>query len=350
MKIRYIIYSFLVVLFATACSKWTDAKSEDYYKKPSSDYYQALRDYKKTDHEITFGWFGNWTGVGSSLVNSLEGLPDSVDVISLWSGSTNLTEGQKKDLHHVQTAKGTKVLYCLLMLDIGDHLTPKEHLESNETRKAYWGWVDGDNEAIYSAIRKYASAVLDTINKYGYDGFDLDWEPSYAQPFPTNREMKPHDRIGVFIETLSKELGPKSGTDKLLVIDGEPANILKEQGELFDYFIVQAYKSSGYSDLEHRLSKIIEYYDGYLDEEHVTNKLVVTENFESVFHAMSGGYDYTTEDGKSVKSLEGMAIWNPMNGFRKGGVGTYHMEAEYPTTPEYKWLRHAIQTMNPSNK
>ena len=35
--------------------------------------------------------------------------------------------------------------------------------------------------------------------------------------------------------------------------------------------------------------------------------------------------------------------------FRKGGVGTYHMEAEYGTTPEYKNLRNAIQIMNPSS-
>ena len=38
------------------------------------------------------------------------------------------------------------------------------------------------------------------------------------------------------------------------------------------------------------------------------------------------------------------------NGFRKGGVGSYHMEAEYPTNPEYKNLRKAIQIMNPSTK
>ena len=37
-------------------------------------------------------------------------------------------------------------------------------------------------------------------------------------------------------------------------------------------------------------------------------------------------------------------------GFRKGGVGSYHMEAEYPTNPEYKNLRKAIQIMNPSTK
>ena len=43
-----------------------------------------------------------------------------------------------------------------------------------------------------------------------------------------------------------------------------------------------------------------------------------------------------------------MAPWQPRNGFRKGGMGTYHMEAEYGTNPDYRYLRNAIQIMNPS--
>lgn len=346
-----IFISIVIAVFVfsfTSCSKWTDQENINYFELPDDAYYEALREYKASDHQVSFGWFGNWTGTGSSLVNSLIGLPDSVDVISIWSNATSLTEAQYKDLRFVQKVKGTKVLYCLLILDIGDGITPKEYMESNETRKAFWGWVDGDNEAIYSAIRKYANAIGDTIDKYGYDGFDLDWEPSYAQPFPTNRELAPHDRIGVLIETLSKRIGPKSRTGRLFVIDGEPANIPKDLGENFDLFISQAYRSSGESTLNSRLNSIINYYEGYLTAEEVTNKFVVTENFESVYDALAGGYNFTDSQGNKMKSLEGMARWQPSNGFIKGGVGTYHMEAEYPTKPEYKWLRNAIQIMNPS--
>ena len=54
---------------------------------------------------------------------------------------------------------------------------------------------------------------------------------------------------------------------------------------------------------------------------------IMTENFEAVDAAMDGGYPYTDRYGNSMKSLEGMARWQPKNGFRKGGVGSYHMEA-----------------------
>lgn len=49
-----------------------------------------------------------------------------------------------------------------------------------------------------------------------------------------------------------------------------------------------------------------------------------------------------------MNSLQGMARFNPEQG-RKGGCGTYHMEYEYAHNPEYKYLRQAIQIMNPAN-
>ena len=43
----------------------------------------------------------------------------------------------------------------------------------------FWGWPEDESnaEAVENAIRTYARAVADTLNKYGYDGFDIDYEP-----------------------------------------------------------------------------------------------------------------------------------------------------------------------------
>src|SRR5690606_18265057 len=117
----------LVVLAAclTSCEKWTEeeALKIDVPGK-SEDYYRQLREYKKSDHQVTFGWFGNWTGVGASLEKSMAGLPDSVDFISMWGGWKNPSEAQLKDLRYVREVKGTKALVVFLVLDIGDQITP----------------------------------------------------------------------------------------------------------------------------------------------------------------------------------------------------------------------------------
>ena len=143
--------------------------------------------------------------------------------------------------------------------------------------------------------------------------------------------------------------------------DGEPQSITgrPEVGLYFDYFIIQAYNNSSPgsdSKLDKRLitggvagAGLVQTYSSVMSEEQITKMTIMTENFEATDAAMDGGYDYTDRYGNKMKSLEGMARWQPSNGFRKGGAGTYHMEAEYGTSPEYKNIRRAIQIMNPSS-
>lgn len=338
-----------------SCNDWTDLEPQikenllESNKIP--EYYEQLRAYRKSDHPIAFGWFGNWSGKGASLVNCMAGLPDSVDVISMWGSWKNPTEAMLKDLRLVQQQRGTKALVCFIVQNIGDQLTPEEHKTDLASIQEYWGWKDGDNEAINQAIRKYANAICDTIDKYQYDGFDIDYEPNYGHSGSLGGKR---DRMLVFIEALSKRIGPKSGTERLLVIDGEPQSAPKESGPMFNYFIVQAYASYGDSDLDRRLNSTIDNFAGVLTPEEVARKYVVTENFEN--YAQTGGTDYTDHNGKTMKSLEGMARWNPViNGrkVRKGGVGTYHMEYEFTVSGKegtYPFLRNAIQIINPSVK
>ena len=62
------------------------------------------------------------------------------------------------------------------------------------------------------------------------------------------------------MKALGERIGPKSGTGRLLVIDGEPQSIHPETGPYFDYFIVQAYSNlAGNSDanLDRRLAGTI---------------------------------------------------------------------------------------------
>ena len=253
MKVRYIYIALVALLGGIfwGCSDWTEVESKDFFNPPTDSYYEALREYKKSDHEISFGWFGNWTGVGASLVNSMRGIPDSVDLVSIWGNWKNITPDQDADLRFCQKVKGTKFLLCFIVHNLGDQLTPE-----GQTIQEYWGWegelipdrpyqrwemidteVTPDQETI---IRKYAKQIIDTIAKYNYDGFDIDYEPNYQGKWGSLANYP--KRMSVFIDELSKYLGPKSGGEKILVIDGEPQSMPSERGECMNYFIVQAYE------------------------------------------------------------------------------------------------------------
>lgn len=360
MKRITLLYFLLLLLFPGtmfwSCSDWTEPEAKEFNEPVPDEYYEALRAYKKSEHQIAFGWFGGWSGEGAYLKSSLIGIPDSVDIVSIWGNWSNLTEMQKSDLKFCQEKKGTRFTLCFIITGVGTQITPDyvtanvEESKKDEAIKKFWGW-DVDKE---EAIRKYARAIVDTVNKYNYDGFDIDYEPHYGN---SGNIVSYSDNMIAFVDELGKYLGPKSGSGKLLMIDGEPQSLPKELGPYFDYFIVQSYECPGDYDLNNRLlykgpfqapNALVENFKDVMSEEEITNKLVVTENFEAVDVAMNGGYDYKDVDGNEMKSLEGMARWRPANGYMKGGVGTYHMEAEYGTNPEYKNLRRAIQIMNPA--
>lgn len=360
MKINILKLFLLLVVgsaMLTACDSATELTpkyTEDYLNpNKSKEYYAALREYKKSDHAVAFGWYGNWTGTGASLANCLTSLPDSTDFVSLWGCWKNPTEAMLKDLRFCQKEKGLKALVCFIVLDIGDQITPSGHSESLAARKEYWGWKDGDSLAIDKSIRKYANAICDTIDKYQYDGFDLDWEPSYAQPFKTEKSIVPY--VSILIDEMSKRIGPKSNTGRLFVIDGEPAHrdIKYEQGKCFDYFIEQAYYSSAYSALDGRMATVINRYRGVMSIEEIAKKYIVCANFES-YASTGGDGTFIARSGKKYTQLVGFADWNPyFEGklYRKGGAGSYHMEYEYTApgkTGTYPFLRQAIQVMNPN--
>ena len=298
----FILLIFGITIANTACDDWTEMEpkfQEDMTQSSLSDeYYAQLRAYKKTDHPVTFGWFGNWTGNGATLEKCMAGLPDSVDFISIWGNWRNLSEAQLKDLRYVQNVKGTKALMCFIVANIGDQLTPEEH---KENYLDYWGWNENKEEA----IKKYANAICDTIDKYGYDGFDIDYEPHFGAP----GNMASYDEnMLLFIKTLRERLGTNAETGKLIVVDGEPQSIVAEAGPYLDYFIIQAYSSPGDYDLDNRLlnygpngtKALIENFKKVMTEEEITKKLIVCEDFEK--YALSGGRDFKDRYGNQMKS------------------------------------------------
>ena len=385
MKIKNILaVSALALTTLASCSKWTDMEIQHPVDltKPGHDeaYYKALRDYKNSDHQIAFSYYSAWTGVGTNMQSSLMGLPDSVDLISLWGGWKNPTEAQLKDLRAAQQKKGLKAMICFLVLDMGAGVTPdpteaeKAALKEGESwTHKYWGWSTAQTPegkaARRAAVIKYANAICDLIEKYGYDGFDIDAEPNYSHPFSTNYEMWRMDRedgvstlMTLFIETLGKRIGPmaetEAGRKRILAVDGEPDALPPTHAKYFNYFIIQAYGDGvGYGN--GHFQGMLRAYKDVLSVEEICKKSIFVVNFES--GATRGGQ-------AGLGQILNFALQNPVvDGvtYRKGGVGAFRVDLEYAiTTPDvvngidmspvkglsYPWWRRAIQLMNPTIK
>lgn len=314
----------MAVLFASlfyACKKQTTPTPLDRTTRieKTEEYYANLRTYKKTKHPITFGWFGNWNPGRATKANSLAGLPDSLDIVSIWSGGEGFEKQNQvylDDIKNVQNLKGTKVLFTKFLHVIDDRAYP----ETDE------------------GIKGYAKSIADKVNKYGYDGVDLDYEPDFCGCTVFFKDAN----FALFVKEIGKYLGPKSGTGKLLLIDGSmtgeiiKANITPELATYFNFFVEQSYDSLTAGAMQARYNAARDSFS--------PDKWVITLNYES------NGITASFNDGTNTyNAMEGYARWNPIEG-KKGGVGAYHMQYDYPGIPSYPTYTKAIQIMNPAVK
>lgn len=57
----------------------------------NSEYYVKLREYKQQavnyGRPVAFGWFSNWSPAGAYRRGYLTSMPDSMDIVSMWSGA-----------------------------------------------------------------------------------------------------------------------------------------------------------------------------------------------------------------------------------------------------------------------
>ena len=122
-------------------------------------YLADLREYKETKHPVMFGWFNAWSAETPGEYSNLTLIPDSMDIVSIWGNCFNINEKRLKQMREVQS-KGTKVIVGWIVENVGNGL-------SNIPEG---GWSDDPT----TGIKQYAQAILDSIAKYGYDGFDID--------------------------------------------------------------------------------------------------------------------------------------------------------------------------------
>lgn len=108
----------LVLAFgAAACSDWTETEAvEQQVQRPGdqdpafwAEYTAALRDYKQSEHFLTYARLYNSPTSSASEKDYMRCLPDSLDIVSL-TNADNFSKFDAEDLS-VMHEKGTRVLY-----------------------------------------------------------------------------------------------------------------------------------------------------------------------------------------------------------------------------------------------
>ena len=106
----------------TSCDDWTEPESIDLvYKTPDqanpaeyAKYLEHLRNYRETNHTLTYVWFNNPTGdkVTNTRAERVSALPDSVDYV-VFANPGVITEQTLADMKKVRQEKGMKFSYVI---------------------------------------------------------------------------------------------------------------------------------------------------------------------------------------------------------------------------------------------
>lgn len=313
----------------TAC---TDIENKTIVEPYTYDdqYYQDLRDFKATEHEISFGWFAQY-GQQNSLAVRFMGLPDSLDICSLWGGIPDPVDEADvlEEMRYVQKVKGTRML-VVSIVRIQAETDDKDYKQAFD--EAY-AMEEGDarTEALHKALEMYADYFLDLIFENDLDGFDIDYEPE--------GDFLSGDWFLYFATYLSQYLGPnpniteeqrlallqarygaqETHTDKLLCIDSN-GQASSSWESLFNYYFIQAY-SGGTSSYNWPEEKCV--------------------------YCCNMG-DYWSTD---MSSMYTQARYEPSSG-HKGGFGAFYIHRDYNVHEynpyPYKRFRECIQIINPA--
>ena len=327
MKImKYIMPLLLIACMFASCD--TDVENATVVAPTTygPQYYKNLRDYKKSDHSIAWGWFADYTQ-STSLATRFLGLPDSLDICSLWGGipsddsthvDTHYLPEVYREMKYVQEVKGTR----LVVPPIIRIRTRPEFYDSI--------WVKQNDPQ--AAMRAYAQDLLRPIFENGLDGIDMDYEPE-GDPLSGGN-------LDYFVEYVGQFVGPMASPDSTFTypdgftIKGNPNMLL-----CIDYYgsapsgntnkFTNWYVNQTYGGSPGRVP-----FSGC-----PTEKVVYTENVGDNWKAAECG------------QLLNYARYQPSTG-RKGGFGAFFMHRDYINTgygcSNYANMRHGIQIQNPA--
>lgn len=331
-----------------------------------ADYFAKLREYKESDHKISYVFMGRYATLeGASNLNieytTMEhrflALPDSLDVVNLWMGaptdkphsdfcwfSAGMPDYQfdyspvaYADMQYCRKNKGTKFVLHADASHWGQQfqlINWNESTQQNDTTV----WTLSKNKQ--DSHEAYAEFLYRKCLDYNIDGLDFDYE---------GWEQK---HINWVIDYLAPKMGPNAETEEgkklLLIVDYWSSNPPTNCWNKCSYIVRQAYSVQlGINS------------NSSLTAPGDAKKYIICEQWEqgNPINYTQGGKKWSNpsknEFGEDLYSLEAYALFCKQGGAK--GFGAYYIDNDYKysvksargTFNTYGYLRNAIRAANP---
>jgi len=276
----------------------------------------SLIAYKNSPHQLFYAYgliyYDTYDyGSGKTITTRLDQLPDSVDIVALFSTTADTSTFWKMlkstyipNLH----AKGTRIVrQCALPKTVATFTV-------NYTNDAT-GWA------------KWASDTFAVYSSYGYDGAEVDIEPGSDDGTAAAQTLQSN-----LIKALGKYYGPKSGNSATLLnydTDDYASNsIFQAVYTYINYVIGTDYFNSNTASKQ-------SFYNTYV------NYIKPGQYIPGV------SYEDGSGDAGSPRWVYQLARWQPTQG-TKGGIAAWAANSNYHAN-NYNVTDSTIQIMNPAS-
>ena len=346
MKNKTIILLSLSIFLLLSCSDWTEMESLDMEQPNIAEqnpqlyetYIKGLKDFKNSDHKVTYVWFDNSEKTPFSRAHHIVDLPDSIDYISLMSPE-NLADWELAEMDEIRKEKNTKVIFTMnfdeMKLNFDNmvaDLMDQEYEEDEERPET----PDFINFLVDSVTH-----TLSLVKEYNYDGISLAYKGKSIIHM-TDKEKLVHKGYEKAFIGIAEDWKDRN-QDKMIVYEGYPQNLLnKDILESCEHIILPL----TFADSKQVLN--YEFISAKVDNIPL-DRFVIAATTASLEQAdQKTGY---WMDGS--RALQGTAEWAsaPQSGVDIAGIAIYHVSNDYFNSDKtYRYSRNAINTINPSPK
>lgn len=346
----------------------------------SDEYYASLREWKKSPHVLSFGFYTSWHKLeGSygeyespaSYGQRLLALPDSMDIVDLWMGipsndplDPDYSPRSWKEMKYLQETMGTRFVFHADASHNQIFKWAGTFADGTEIKDSLWFDVLGGKGTIAAghglsesdpvggglsstqskndACRAYAHWLLDKMIKSEMDGIDIDYEPNDAT-WNENTMKLVCAELGNYIGPAAKGKDKEIKGDKLLIINffgGNPGPGVKEY---IDYLVNQCYAWQIGTSVSGWVGRKPSWCDA---DKFILNDSLGGELDNRYTGGSSLGGMPMSYNGVEMYSLEAMARTVKDNGF--AGFGAYYMDRNYISASgiPFNEFRRAIQIAN----
>lgn len=346
---RRVAMTIAVTLLCISCDDWNEPESVEIHspeleeKNPAlyAAYLQALRDYRMSEHRMTIVKFDNKSSEPVGQAERLTALPDSVDYVILKNPESlsAVTVGEMQD---ILDKKGIKTLYSVSYDVIDDEYAVykdewiTEHPESD----------NGEMKPFDVFLTERLDHYLSLFGKQAFAGINF----CYYGVFPLSLEEETRTALEaaqtIFFSRMLDWI--EKHPDKEVFFEGVPFNMLYDVKilEKCRFIIISGLDASNKNELSYAVR--IALTDGC-----PADRIVIGVSAPSIFDPTKDTrlFAGTYADGSRIRAIDAASEWVvvPSEGFLKAGICVEEAQNDYYESQiDYKYIRKAIGTMNPS--